>query len=240
MTLRFRGHLSESRKPNPANPLHRAMAKHGADKFKITLFRKDAQSYVELMKQEIEEIERRDAFRKGYNATYGGEIPPNALQLFVNGKTYPTLTSAANAHGLDPRMVNLRVQRLGWSVERALEIDHSIKEEKQVFVGGVRYSSLKRAAAILGQQYKTVHARVTRYGWTPEQALGVVPPPKESKSVPKAVIVDGMRFPSQPAAARHYGISPSLVTRRVRRSGLSLQEALTMPKTRKAAPDQKK
>lgn len=232
LELRFNGHKSEARKINPANPLHRAMRKHGAKNFAVELLRNDASNYVQLMEQEILEIEKRDTLRHGYNATFGGEIPANAIQVEVEGKTYPTLTSAAKAYGIHPGVVQMRLQKLGWGIEEALELNRSVAKEKQVVAGGVVYGSLKKAAEMLGKPYKTVHARVTRHGWTPEQALGVLPPPSEAKSVPKRIRVGDLEFSSQAVAAKHFGLSPSLVSTRIRKLGMSIQEALTTSKTR--------
>ena len=232
LEARFRQHKYEAGKPKPAMALHRAMRKYRLENFAIELLCSDASNYVELMEQEILEIGKRDTLNRGYNASFGGEIPANAIQVEVEGKTYPTLASAANAYGVDPKVAQMRMQRLGWGIEERFEINGAVAAEKQVVVGGVSYANLKQAAEVLGKRYKTVHARVTRHGWTPEQALDVLPPPSEAKSVPKRIRVGDLEFSSQAVAAKHFGLSPSLVSTRIRKLGMSIEEALTTSKTR--------
>ena len=62
LDARWRGHLAATRKGLSA-PLYRAIRKYGADSFVISLLRNDAVNFLELQRQEIEEISCRNAIK---------------------------------------------------------------------------------------------------------------------------------------------------------------------------------
>lgn len=89
---------------------------------------------------------------------FGGEVMP--------------LADAERSSGLPHSAVAMRLKH-GWDAEKALTTP--VRQQKApikilVDVGGEQFP-LKEACRRLGKKYGTVHARITRYGWSPERAL---------------------------------------------------------------------
>lgn len=220
--------------------LKRAIRKHGVENFTIELLRSDAKSYRELMTQEIAEIASRQSYERGYNSTRGGEIVFNARELTVGDLTFPTLSAAAEHFELDEALIRARIDAMGWSIEEAVGLIDRPKTKYspkgKIEIAGQTFESHKAAAAHFGIGFQRYSLRVTRYGWTPEQALGVEPPPNGSSGVSVAVTLkDGQRFKSLSAAASHFGVHQALAAHR-RSIGWTLEQALGIEEKPKRRP----
>ncbi len=106
----------------------------------------------------------------------------------VNGELFISIREAARKYNLDRSTVEGRIHR-GWSVEETFELipkknAYSNKGVK-VIVSGVQYSTLREVEEAFGIDQQTVSRRIFKYGWTPEQAVGVEPPPYNAKQIRK-------------------------------------------------------
>jgi hypothetical protein len=118
----------------------------------------------------------------------------------------------------------------GWTTEQAFDLEalpegHPPGQAKEILVQGKRFYSLSEASRHYRLKDSTVSARM-RAGWSIEQAVGLLPPPKP-KPHGKAVVVEGIRFPNLVAAANHYGVSSSLASDRLIK-GWSNEEAFSI------------
>jgi hypothetical protein len=208
--------------------LKRAIRKHGADKFRIELLRNDAKSYKDLMEQEKAEIARRGTYLRGYNGTLGGELVFNARPFSAGGMTFPTLAGAAEYFDIDEALLRARLDAMGWSPEEAVGLVRRPPNKyapKKVSIAGVTFDDHAAAARHYGIDYKKYNLRLTRYGWTPEQAVGIEPPPRGPAGISKEVVVVHRRFRSIAAAAAHFRVDGGIAAARLKR-GWSVEQAL--------------
>lgn len=101
--------------------------------------------------------------------------------VMLAGHRFPSIADACRAHGGDPTVVSGRL-RAGWSIDQAFDLSpcpaHSGEKNGQtITIGGVTYSSRAKAARAQGLDPRIVHKRLTKLGWTVEQAFGIDPPP---------------------------------------------------------------
>ena len=222
--------------------LQRAIRKHGASNFKIEELRSDAKNYRELMLQEIQEIAARGTYGNGYNATRGGEITSNARSISVGELEFPTLRAAADYFNIDDDLLRARIDAMGWSLDEAVGLVDRPKTKYsprgEITVGGHTFESQKDAAKHFGVGFQRYSLRTSRYGWTPEQALGLAPPPNGASGVSVEVVLnDGQRFRSLSAASKHFGVSAGVAHHRGS-IGWTLEQALGLkskPKRRDRA-----
>jgi hypothetical protein len=103
------------------------------------------------------------------------------------GVEYPNLLAAVKAYPpLNYRGVLGRVNR-GWTVRQAFGLDPKPAREgikgadhyrsREFKVRDLTFPSMKAAAEHYKLDYTTVHKRVTKRGWTNEQAVGLELPP---------------------------------------------------------------
>ncbi|RVT53975.1 GIY-YIG nuclease family protein [Rubrivivax albus] len=223
---RLRGHRAGARN-GLSSKLYSAMRKYGIENFSIELIRNDAQSFVELQEQEIAEIRTRNTIRNGYNTTPGGSIG-SSERVTVAGVTYPSRGAAAEHFGVDVSVFNLRIARLGWTPEQAAEIETRPKHaRRRISVGDHTFPTLKAASEAFGLDYKTVHRRVTVFGWSNEEALGLAPPPSRGTSTGVQVHAFGQAYPSIAACARAHGIKPDSLRRRTMVVGEDVESAIS-------------
>lgn len=210
-----------------------ALRKYGVAAFTISLIRSDAHSYAALQLQEVEEIERRDTIRNGYNTAKGGAIG-TSKEVVVDGKLFPSIAAAADAYAIEPGVFALRLNRLKWSPEEAAGLVERNWEGKAqpVTIAGVEYPSLYSAASALGADYKLVHNRVQSRGWTLEQAVGLSPAPDSRKYSGSPVEVSGIRYGSIGEAARALGINSVSFGRRLQ-EGMTPEDAFRRARVKK-------
>lgn len=99
----------------------------------------------------------------------------------------------------------------------------SLGTPKQVTVAGRRFSSYLQAAEHFGIDASVFVLRLTRLGWSPEEAAGLKERSWEGKKKP--VEVSGVKYESLFAAARAHGVAYKLTHARVAQ-GWSLEQAL--------------
>lgn len=101
--------------------------------------------------------------------------------VMLAGHRFPSIADACRAHGGDPTVVSGRL-RAGWSVDQAFDLSpppapSGEKNGQAITIGGMTYSSRAKAARAHGLDPRIVHKRLTKLGWTVEQAFGIDPPP---------------------------------------------------------------
>lgn len=214
LSARLKQHFAAARRGRKSAFMN-AINKHGEATFQIELLSASARTYDELQDQEVQEIVRRDSIRNGYNTAQGGSIG-TAKGLTIDGHTFPSYVSAATHYGVDPQVMAMRLGRLKWTPEEAVGLVTKdwIGKEIPVTIEGVKYSSIKQAANAYKVEYKLVHERIKRRGWTIEQALEILVAPESSRFAGIKVSAFGINFNSYGECAKHYGIkTPSLLKR---------------------------
>lgn len=105
-------------------------------------------------------------------------------QVVLAGVAYPSRSAACKALGLSPKVVHARL-KAGRTLEEAfgLESFTYASKPKTVVVGGTTFYSLVEACQFYGVDKYVLNARVNRYGWTLDEALGVVPRPGYERGV---------------------------------------------------------
>ena len=177
----------------------------------------------------------------GSNAQHNGAGRPHPIRF--KGRTYPDREDAARALGLSPRLLrSLRARGLSDREAFAAASDRqgqitAMSEQREVFLAlAEQREILRRPVEFKGVQYEGYGALGRAYGvraatlsrrlmtgWTLEQALGQAARPKLVRRR-EAVQVSGRTFASISAAARHFGVDPSLARYRLT-SGATPEEA---------------
>ncbi|BAQ79887.1 GIY-YIG nuclease family protein [Pseudomonas sp. St29] len=92
------------------------------------------------------------------------------------------------------------------------------------FLEGREFWGLSEVADYYGLVEITVHVRV-RAGWSLEQAAGITPPPKRTRSG-KSFQVAGLTFPSEKSLCDYFGVDPCTFRQRVQWCNWGVDEAL--------------
>ena len=125
----------------------------------------------------------------------------NTKTLTVEGLTFTSRTAAARHYGLNPKLVNERVTKFGWTLEQALELEArpTTPYRKKVVIDGTEYSSMRQAAKELGVAQSTLMNRI-KAGISVEEALSAAHTEREKlKGQSKPMFYQGKLYPS----ARH-------------------------------------
>jgi hypothetical protein len=226
---RWGEHVSNAIRHSGGNSkLYRAIRKHGKYAFCIELLRKDAKDYKELLEQEQKEVKSRNTYKTGLNSTAGGETPWNLRPVIVEGIEYVTIAAASDIYGVPEYLARSRLDSLGWTTEQAFEIAPRPTEwgPKRLTLNGNSYPSIKDACRSLGIAYSKVNLRLSRYGWSFEQAFDLLPSPADRPSgAPRKIQVGHMVFASLAKAGKHFGLSEGAVSSRLS-SGWSVEQAV--------------
>lgn len=99
-----------------------------------------------------------------------------------------------------------------------------MKNTKTLTVEGRSFATRTEAARHYGLNPKLVTERMTKRGWTIEQALELVPSP--SRTYAKKVVIDDTEYSSMRQAAKELGVAQSTLMNRIR-SGIGGEEALS-------------
>ena len=138
----------------------------------------------------------------------------------IEGVELPSRTAAARHYGLNPKLVNERVTKFGWTLEQALELEARPKGDyrKKVVIDGTEYSSMRHAARELGVAQSTLMNRI-KAGISVEAALSVSHANREKlKGQSKPMFYGNKLYPS----ARHLLLAnPALI------AGGDLSKAVT-------------
>lgn len=134
----------------------------------------------------------------------------NTKTLTVEGLTFTSRTAAARHYGLNPKLVNERVTKFGWTLEQALELEARPKGDyrKKVVIDGTEYSSMRQAAKELGVAQSTLMNRI-KAGISVKDALSTEHTEREKlKGQSKPMFYQGKLYPS---ARRLLLANPKLV-----------------------------
>ncbi|MGR5553507.1 hypothetical protein ACPV5Y_13665 [Vibrio alfacsensis] len=99
-----------------------------------------------------------------------------------------------------------------------------MKNVENLLVNGVSFASRAEAARHFGINPKLVTERMTKRGWTLEQALELEPSP--SRTFAKKVVIDGTEYASMRQAAKELGVAQSTLMNRLK-AGHSVDAALS-------------
>lgn len=107
--------------------------------------------------------------------------------VVVQGAEYKSISAASRQLNLDSKLVRSRLNR-GWSIEQSFEnatrpAPSGEKNGHSIVVEGVTYSSRAKAAKAYNLNPKIVHKRLTKLGWTINQAFNVDTTPKKRKVI---------------------------------------------------------
>ncbi len=212
---RLKSHFSAAKRGRK-NALSNAIRKYGEKSFDIKIIRSDARSFDELQSQEIEEIAERNSIKNGYNTAVGGSLG-TAKSIIVDGKKFPSIAQAAEHYGIDSSVFYLRINRLKWTPEEAAGIVHKTWQGRpqEIKLLGKEYPSLRAAANAFEVDYKLVHDRYKKKGWSLEEALGLVKPPSSSKFGGVELLIGGVKYPSIAKAANELGISREALRKKI-------------------------
>ncbi|MEZ8037603.1 hypothetical protein [Vibrio crassostreae] len=144
----------------------------------------------------------------------------NTETLTVEGLTFTSRTAAARHYGLNPKLVNERVTKFGWTLEQALELEARPKGDyrKKVVIDGTEYPSMRQAAKELGVAQSTLMNRMKACIGVEEALSGSHAEREKLKGQSKPMFYQGKLYPS----ARHLLLSnPALV------AGGDLSKAVT-------------
>lgn len=101
--------------------------------------------------------------------------------------------------------------------------------KRLIIIQDKKYDSLESAAKAFGKSRNTVDYRLLK-GWSPEQAVGLVPPPVfASKNAGIPVQVEGHEFKNLKQAARHYHRAYTHVIEMLKK-GRSIEQSLGLVK----------
>lgn len=101
--------------------------------------------------------------------------------------------------------------------------------KRKVVIQDKEFDSLESAAKAFGKSRNTVNYRLSK-GWTPEQALGLEPPPDfASKTTGISVQVEGLEFKTLKDAAKYYNRAYTHVIEMVKK-GCSIEQSLGLVK----------
>ncbi|EHI9240803.1 LysR family transcriptional regulator [Vibrio vulnificus] len=103
-----------------------------------------------------------------------------------------------------------------------------MKNTKILTLEGRSFATRTEAARHYGLSPKLVTERMTKRGWTLEQALELEPSP--SRTYSKKVVIDGTEYSSMRQAARELGVAQSTLMNRIK-AGISLEAALSASHT---------
>jgi hypothetical protein len=123
----------------------------------------------------------------------------NMKNLFsVEGIEFASRSAAARHYGINPKLVNERVTKRGWTLEQSLELEPSPSGafRKPVVIDGTEYSSMREAARKLGVAQSTLMNRI-KSGIAVEDALSVSHVNREKlKGQSKPMFYSGKLYPS--------------------------------------------
>ncbi len=101
----------------------------------------------------------------------------------------------------------------------------TLSNKRKIIIQGNEYDSLEGAAKAFGKSRNTVDCRLST-GWSPEQAVGLVPPPSFASKTPGIPVqVEGNEFKTLKEAAKHYQRAYTHVIELLKR-GCSIEQAL--------------
>lgn len=187
---------------------------------------------------------RNSVNQKEYVGITVGNLEQRLKQHFSaarRGRKAP-LPNAIRAHGEDKFQIELiRSDAVTYEELQNQEIDEisrrntikngynvaiggAIGASRAVFIAGRTFASLAQAAEHFGIDQFTFTQRISKLGWSPEEAAGLIP--KEWKGKAKQIVIGDLVFSSLIDAAKHFGISYKRVHDRLVAKKWTLEQAL--------------
>lgn len=183
---RFQEHIKTINK-FPNRPLYRAMKKYGVNNFLISILEKCDESF--LMEREMYWIEKLDTYKKGYNATLGGEgrktiDQEKVLELYDK---YQIINKVASELGYDRGSIrailknnDIEINKKAHAIMTGNKVAaYDIKTGKQIQVflsqykagewiqslGKTKITDLNKISYIIGRAAKHLDNRTQAYGF---------------------------------------------------------------------------
>jgi hypothetical protein len=213
VSSRWASHLSTARNGR-GYELHDAIRLTGEDSF-VCEHIASALSNEDLDPLEQLFIEDRGTlYPYGYNRTKGGKGGDKVGEaIYFEGRSWISLPELCRHHSVTYDAVYQRLNYRDWTLRQALELDPPPKKlpnyrnPTTVMVDGERVEFESFAAACRHFVINDGHARdrMTKYGWSLEEALGVIPR-KRAVVNRKPLFVSDEYFPSVKAACEAFGI----------------------------------
>ena len=212
---RFARHLSTAR-TGRGYALHEAIRRHGEENFIcqhiMTAFTKDDLEQLES----ILILQNKTLYPHGYNLTQGGKAGQKiGTPINFEGMDYISLAALIRSFGFEVTKVRQRVDRYGWTLRQALEIDKRPSQENPRAIQTVVkdkgeekiFYTLTAACEFYGKKEGKIRGRIKK-GETIEQALELV-----KRNIPKRIayngapqIIDDQYFPTLQAACTFFNI----------------------------------
>jgi predicted DNA-binding protein YlxM (UPF0122 family) len=156
--------------------------------------------------------------------------------IIVGDQTFDSLDQAAEAVGIPIRIVIDRLDK-DWPLSLALTkpVSEGLAQGTTITINGVEYPSIAKAADAFKIDPNLVRNRL-RWNWTPEQAVGIAPPPNakdhtvwgDSTENSRRVRVGDKIYETLREAAEDFNISYRTVYDRIEH-GWDILKALTTP-----------
>jgi len=202
--------------------LHDAIRAFGPENFRCTHIA-SAKNRYQLGELEKQLIEQYGTVEHGYNRTRGGVAGETVgSSVEVDGQHYISVNAAARAYGIPEFSVHQRLNRYGWTLRQALDLDtppvHLPSHRKPYEVAKKSYPSFMEACRAYSLEEGCVRSRF-KCGWSKWQAFGLSPPPKKARNYGKPLTVAGRTFSNIAAAAEAFDLSPRLIAGRLRSRG---------------------
>jgi hypothetical protein len=218
------------------------MRRVGIKKFKMTpLFQ--THDWDEINKYEKDKITEYDSIFKGYNLNFGGSFGDGkGKSITVRGKKFISINAASRYYNIDSYNVHQRMNKFGWTLRQALEIDnpplHEPSQAKPFEVDGKVFKSFRNACKFYKLNEDKVRGRLDKKNnWTVRQAFEIDSPPRRGRNsaIAKNITVEGVKYSSISAAAEKYEINKSVVAQRIRQKWTTRQ-AFNLDKPPKLKP----
>jgi len=164
------------------------------------------------------------------------------IEVTVEGRTFPNIKAAADFYGVNESTARGRLGRLGWTPEEAFGVVEKKvfkKNHKPITIDGMTFETNVAAAKFYGLTASAWFMRL-HSGYTPEQAAGLEPKPKNKHPLAKETEVFGKTYPSLDEACRCLGKKNNILFATVKarlQRGWSIEDAVTIP-TISQAPKQ--
>ena len=213
VTARYSDHLSLSRRGG-GSELHESIRQSGEDVFVCEHI---LDSILQNDLDELEKLlieERNTKYPIGYNMTVGGSgIHMSAEPVNFQGKKWRSLREISEFYGFNYLKIYRRINRNDWTLSQALELEDPPKRPNMPFkttavkVEGKKIEFESFVAACRHFVINDGHARdrMTKYGWSLEEALGIIPR-KRAVVNRKSLFVGDEHFPSVRGACEAFGI----------------------------------
>ena len=147
----------------------------------------------------------------------------SAIQIRVAGEPFESLAKCATRFGISRATLSERLRK-GWTPEQAVGLEDRKEvggNRKKIECAGVVYASYAALARAYGVPYWNVRDRISLYGYTPEQAVGL----DKSREFLREFEVAGQVYRSFSDACFAYDVDPAVAKKRLE-SGWSIAEAL--------------